>query len=335
LKGKGAMGEGAKYSVSQDAVIWAYRLFFNREPEDLTVVERAALSYKNLVELRSAFLNSTEFKGFKHPKLEGVPLSAPPIAIEWEADAATMDQLIAHVRDAWTELGRSAPHWSVLSAEDFLPEHISQHEHAFYDSGATEVETLRASLARLGFDLDQFRCCYEYGCGVGRVTLHLARSIQSVTASDISSTHLQLAYDLLSRGKVKNVKLIQVETGEEFGMSEPFDLWYSKIVLQHNPPPLMVRVLRRALSMLSPGGLAVFQVPTYALGYEFHSKQYLAGIKKGPNIEMHCLPQRAIFQIAKETGCIPLETREDDAVGHPQTWISNYFVLQKEDRISK
>src|ERR1044071_645223 len=102
------MGEGAKYSVSQDAVIWAYRLFFNREPEDLTVVERAALSYKNLVELRSAFLNSTEFKGFKHPKLEGVPLSAPPIAIEWEADAATMDQLIAHVRDAWTELGRSA-----------------------------------------------------------------------------------------------------------------------------------------------------------------------------------------------------------------------------------
>ena len=255
-----------QYKISKEAVIWAYRLFFNREPEDAATVERAALTYTTIEELRSAFLNSAEFKGVRVQKAETVSLSAPSITVEWEPDANSMDQLLAHVRNTWTELGRSAPHWSVLSAEDFLPEHISQHERAFYDSGASEVETLRATAARLGFELEHFSNCHEYGCGVGRVTLHLARSVQSVTASDISSTHLQLARDLLERGKVKNVKLVLVEDANDFGMVEPFDFWYSRIVLQHNPPPIMVCILRRALSLLKLRRVGCFSSSYLCIG---------------------------------------------------------------------
>src|SRR5271169_236009 len=41
------------------------------------------------------------------------------------------------------------------------------------------------------------------------------------------------------------------------------DLFFSIIVLQHNPPPVILGILDAAFAGLRPGGLAFFQVPTY------------------------------------------------------------------------
>lgn len=90
----------------------------------------------------------------------------------------------------------------------------------------------------------------------------------------------------------------------------------------------MVLILKRALSLLAPGGAAVFQVPTYSYGYEFKLREYLHNLPSG--IEMHVLPQSKIFQIAREHACEVLEVREDEAVGNEHVWVSNQFVLRKE-----
>jgi SAM-dependent methyltransferase len=117
-----------------------------------------------------------------------------------------------------------------------------------------------------------------------------------------------------------------VARAPDFGMAETFDLWFSHIVLQHNPPPVIANVLRRMFSMLAPGGVAIFQVPTYSPGYRFNAEVYLAEPRQ-KNIEMHCLPQPVVFKLAAQAGCIPLEVREDLAMGYP--WISNIFVFRK------
>jgi hypothetical protein len=111
-------------------------------------------------------------------------------------------------------------------------------------------------------------------------------------------------------------------------MAEPFDVWFSYIVLQHNPPPVIAMVLRRALSMLAPGGVAIFQLPTHALGYRFDLAAYLAA-PVSDAIEVHCLPQSVVFRLAAEAGCVPLEVREDTAMGPPSHWLSNSFVFAK------
>lgn len=45
------------------------------------------------------------------------------------------------------------------------------------------------------------------------------------------------------------------------GMADSFDLWFSYIVLQHNPRSAIAQILQRALSLLAPGGLAILQLP--------------------------------------------------------------------------
>ncbi len=88
-------------------------------------------------------------------------------------------------------------------------------------------------------------------------------------------------------------------------------------------------VLRKALSMLAPGGIAIFQVPTYATGYKFNLASCLAAPTNTGTIEVHCLPQPVVFQIAAEAGCVPLEVREDTAMGPPSHWLSNTFMFAK------
>ena len=109
----------------------------------------------------------------------------------------------------------------------------------------------------------------------------------------------------------------------------PYDLWYSRIVLQHNPPPLIDRFLREGLDGLAPLGIAVFQLPTYAVNYRFSTAQYLASVDSQPEIEMHCLPQSTLLQIIADTGCRLREIREDNSVDIPRLWVSNTVVVER------
>jgi trans-aconitate methyltransferase len=159
------------------------------------------------------------------------------------------------------------------------------------------------------------------------VTPHLASRFARVRAIDISASHLAMA-----RQRCAGYLSAEFATAEvpEFGMTEPFDLWFSNIVLQHNPPPIIARILARMFSWLAPGGLAIFQVPTWCHGYAFRIAGYLASRPAEPTIEVHCLPQPVIFQLAHQAGCIAVEVRADNAMPPPE-WASHLFVFRKLD----
>ena len=46
-------------------------------------------------------------------------------------------------------------------------------------------------------------------------------------------------------------------------------------------------------------------------------------------MEMHCIPQQAVFSLIAAAGCEALEVREDNSVGWSGRWISNTFVIRK------
>ena len=120
----------------------------------------------------------------------------------------------------------------------------------------------------------------------------------------------------------------KLESIKSLDMLPKFDVFYSVIVLQHNPPPVIGVVLKKILSKLRGGGIAYFQVPTYALGYQFDCKTYLRGFMRNTRMEMHVFPQRELFELIREQGCRLVEMREDNYVG-TGNMISNSFLVIK------
>jgi SAM-dependent methyltransferase len=285
-----------------------------------------ALTYVTMDRFRAELLSCDEFRDRNRFPSQKLSLESPAMDIEWTTDR-DIDALIAHVKGTWTRLGLERPHWSVLSSEQFLPAQIANHEADFYASGAKDAGQLLATLARNGISAENLSRAFEFGCGIGRVTPHLSKMFTQVSACDVSSSHLEIARRVVTKAQRLNVDFHLVQNAT-FGMSRPFDLWHSRIVLQHNPPPIIALILRRAFSLLAPGGVAVFQVPTYAPGYRFRTADYLRSMGARGEIEMHVFPQAAIFQIARDAGCDPLEVTEDDSAG-VVGWISNVFVFRK------
>ncbi len=81
--------------------------------------------------------------------------------------------------------------------------------------------------------------CLELGCGVGRLTLGLSRSFEHVIGLDVSASHLDLAEEVLRKEGRTNIELRRVNTLEAFQQLPEIDRFFSLIVLQHNPPPVM------------------------------------------------------------------------------------------------
>ena len=317
--------------LTREEVVWAYRIMLGREPESETAIHNA-LSHKTREHLLQTIMKSVEFRAWHASQPGRQPLDRPKLDIEWEAGEATLPQLLEHVSSTWSSLGAERPHWSVLTMDQFLPENIDGSEDAFYGSGKGDFDRMIATLERLDRSPDEFQTLFEYGCGLGRTTLHLASRFASVVACDISSRHLELARAKAQQCGVANV-LFREARLPDFGMLEPVDLWFCQIVLQHNSPPIIAMILGRAMQVLKPGGVAYFQVPTYSPGYRFRVAEYLAHLPSS-GMEMHVLPQRVIFEIALRAGCVPLEVSEDDATGSP-LWLSNTFVFAKPKQATR
>src|SRR3546814_10303317 len=104
--------------------------------------------------------------------------------------------------------------------------------------------------------------CLEVGCGVGRVTAALAPRIRSITAYDISRSHLKLAKEQLKALGIRNAEFVSSADIADLRSLQPFDFIFSIIVLQHNPPPIIAKMIRSICQLLAAGGCAYFQVPT-------------------------------------------------------------------------
>lgn len=317
--------------TTREDIRGAYRYFLGREPETEAVLDKHVRDMPDFATLRARFLASPEF--YRNNSREILRYFTLQHArrrhgeIECECAPEDLKKLFAHVQGVWSRLGDVEPHFSVLSQPNYKPEKLNAHLTAFFATGKGEVELLQTELAGLGLKSRGFRHAVELGTGVGRVTRHLAAMCQSVTGFDVSAPHLRLARDYLANNGCRNVSLEQVRDLASFQVPD-CDFFYSRIVLQHNPPPIIVFLLRKVLAALRPGGIAVFQVPTYIEGYSFILNTYLDRMAQIDNQELHGVPQKVIFRIIMEAGCDLLSIVRDNSLSQI-TQVSNRFVVSK------
>jgi len=317
-------------AATRDDVLGCYRYLLGREPESDAVVQRHLSRGLTASELRQSFLRSAEFRSRSAPPpAPPMPLAPAPIEVESEATEDELAAMLARTGAYWARIGGEAPHWSVLTQDRFRPGRIAGNEAAFHATGEVDRALVRDLLARHGLEPAGLPRLMEFGCGVGRATLALARDFAGVTACDISPAHLALARRAAAARGVSNIAFARTSAARPMPGGH-WNLWYSRLVLQHNPPPIIAWLLRVAFRRLAPGGIAIFQVPTHCVGYRFRIADYLA--REGePGMEMHLLPQAAIFALAAEAGLRVLEVREDTHLvsGNPAAWLSNLFVLRR------
>jgi SAM-dependent methyltransferase len=319
--------------IREEDVVYAYRFMFGRDPENRETVAQYASQVNSLKELRDLFLNSTEFRNLIGrnlvPRAPKPGFQGPRMRVELTDDPAILDALFAKTVAQWEHLGKTEPYWSVLTSNRYFIETFQQGRDAFFATGEVEVQAFEATVARAGLSFPQNARCLELGCGVGRVTAALAKRVHEVVAVDVSQSHLDVAKNELTHFQLENKVdyqlLSQLSQIQTLGR---FDVVYTKIVLQHNPPPVINYMLKSVLNSLNPGGIALFQVPVYQAGYSFDISKYL-NKEHSDLMDMHFFPHTDLFKLILNSNCSILELREDDAIGISVTNISNSILLVK------
>jgi SAM-dependent methyltransferase len=286
-----------------------------------------------LTEIVDWFSRSVEYKTHIVSAVEKLEiLSANPI--DFRLSAAERNSLWAHISEIWSRVGTEDPFWSVLTLDMYRKRRMFRADQidGFYETGRAEVARLESYLTRNGRVVPPEGVCVDYGCGVGRVTLWLARRFQHVVALDVSQPHLEMARRYLGARGITNVEYRLVRRPQDLNIMHGMNLFYSIMALQHNPPPLISEILSVALAHLDDEGTAFFQVPTHAKDYSWSYRDYVGDLMTQKRMELHVLPQWKIYQLIDAAGCKMLEVQPNSLVkiGVPH-WISNTFMCGKSN----
>ena len=168
----------------------------------------------------------------------------------------------------WNRIAEDDPFWGVLSQEEFRKDAMTAERlKEFMASGHEYVANL-LSFVRKFFDPDFApRRAMDFGCGVGRLAIPLAKCSGEVVAIDVAPAMLKLCAEHARLADVDN--LILCESDDELTrVHGTFDLINTYIVLQHIPPERGYRILQAMLDRLEIGGIGSVQV-TYAKARQF------------------------------------------------------------------
>lgn len=320
--------------AAEEIVTALYQGLLKRDPDPAGLQSHiASLRQNGPLPVVRSFLESTEFKRMYFDKPPGLNLnSGPRSEVQVLLSEEDKDKLWKHIQKVWTKFGEEEPYWSVLTGKEYRSDRIHREKlvEFFYETGSHDLEYFDAYLQRNDLQLPKDATIAEFGCGVGRVTRFLARRFSRVLAFDISPSHLAAARERLQRDGIDNVEFILLDTPEVLNRLRGFDVFFSLIVLQHNPPPIIYQVLDKTFEGLASGGTAFFQVPTYSLGYNFSFQDYYDGQYNRTEMELHFVPQQKIFELFHRHNIQTIEVRQDHCIGNFNRWISNTFLARKE-----
>jgi len=309
-------------------VVACYRLFLGREPENEDVVAAHLYHAPRLWDMIGMFFTSPE------SVLRRISEASAAISdqqdtsdVEWRASAAELPLLIEHIRQVWSRYGREEAYYSVLTDPAYLMERLETTDiESFYATGLLEMERFEAVCRRNFIEPDPSWEIFELGCGVGRVGEAFASKFSAYIGVDISAEHIAIAQKRLAERGLANTTLALLD--DFLSGDASTDVFFSMIVLQHNPPPIIHDLLDLCLARVRPKGLAYFQVPCHLYDYRFCVTDYLAGQGQSETMEIHALPQRDVFALLARHGLNPIEVTPDDRIG--PIGFSYTFLARKE-----
>jgi FkbM family methyltransferase len=321
--------EPVKRQADREDVRACYQIFLDREPETEDVLDSHLVEKPEVWQLARRFADSDEVaRRFMDLGCLTILREQDTRNIEVDAPKDITKQLLDHVETVWSRYGKEEAYYSVLSHPEYLGERMGVADiEAFYATGGYHADIFLNICKRNGVEPDPNWKLLEFGCGVGRIGEHFAKQFSKYIGVDISAEHLQIARSRFDSQSIKNYDLQLL--GQFLGSKTGFDVFFSFIVLQHNPPPVIRWLLDECLARLNSGGYVFFQVPCYLYDYKFDIVDYMSSADQRDQMEMHPLPQRYVFEVFAKHGVVPIEVVPFPAIG-PIGFSYSFFARKTE-----
>jgi trans-aconitate methyltransferase len=229
----------------------------------------------------------------------------------------------------WEWFGRHDPYFGVYSHQRFRgATRGGSAREEFFRSGEEHVAQILATAGELFPGLAPGRAL-DFGCGVGRLVLPLAKRVEQVVGVDVSASMIEEARRNCAEAGITNA-LLCVCDDQLSAVEGEFDLIHSFIVFQHIPVTRGLAIFGRLLDHLAPGGVAAVHF-TYANRNAFrHRLVYqlrksvpglhrminaLRGRPVEPLMQMNCYPLNELFAMLQAHDCHRIGVRFSNHYG--------------------
>jgi 2-polyprenyl-3-methyl-5-hydroxy-6-metoxy-1,4-benzoquinol methylase len=171
------------------------------------------------------------------------------------------------IEKKWEYFGETNPYFAVSTFDKFKSENLDDAALVdFFESGEQYVERIWQEIENNFQSRFQPRQAIDFGCGVGRITLPLAKRCDKIVGVDISENMLKEARLNSEKFNLNNVSFVK-GNDDLSKFSGEFDFIHSFIVFQHIEPKIGEAIFKELVAGLSPGGVGVLHF-TY---FENHS----------------------------------------------------------------
>ena len=258
---------------------------------------------------------------------------------------------MAKTDDSWEYYGKHDPYFGVLTQERFTTKKLTDEtKREFFASGERYVGAVLKTIHDCLDPTFRPRRALDFGCGVGRLALPLARICDSVVGVDVSDSMLAEARNNAKKQGLANVLFVKGDDSLS-RVSETFDFVHSFIVFQHIPPGRGVAIFKRLVDFLRDDGIGALHV-TYSysgavsrrrrlLKAAKQSVPFFAGVvnvlKKRPLLEpimqMNEYDLNHLLRILQESGGHESHVRfsETSVQGQPFYGVSLFFRKRQLD----
>ena len=214
------------------------------------------------------------------------------------------------LKEQWTGPGEEDPLWAVLSQDDVR--HGSWDVESFFGTGTTAIESIMRVVTAFVPDVARGHAL-DFGCGVGRLSQALCAHFDRVTGVDISAPMIESAQRLNRYGERCQYLVNHRQDLAAFADGS-IDLVLTFIVLQHMAVEYSTAYIREFVRVLSPDGVAVFQVPSRHRPpierFRLPSSAYRAGITPvEATVTLACGEQKFVPVRVRNDGTDPWPAR--------------------------
>lgn len=157
----------------------------------------------------------------------------------------------------WEHFGHKDPHWGVLADERFHRDKLDEAAlDEFYATGEEYIQWVFDTVqSKIDEHFSPIRSL-DFGCGVGRLVIPLARRSKESVGVDISDGMLAEARAYIEKKGIGNITLAK-SSDTLSSVTGTFDLVNSYIVLQHISANRGLLIFKRLLELLNKGGIGV------------------------------------------------------------------------------
>lgn len=155
----------------------------------------------------------------------------------------------------WRAIADAYPYFGVFAHERFKkpsPEDLKE----FFATGENDIAAYLQTSRRI-FGPFEPKSALDFGCGVGRLLIPLAKLTGNATGVDIADGMLALAR------KHADEAAAPVTLTKSIPANQTFDWVISQIVLQHIPPQRGYPIIGDLWRAVAPNGLAALQIVTF------------------------------------------------------------------------